>query len=119
MHLNRKNNPMRSEQNQSTAVFLQTVSVALTQLKLQLLRDYEQAYSDYPDLHRLIRIVVDAEETRARELTSFPHLLLPDLVEAHLASLNLHRIRTNPRNVFAAEDFNAHQAYEPAGVFCA
>ena len=110
---------MKTEPNQSKAVFLQTVSVALAQLKQRLQRDYEQVYSDYPDLRHLIRIVVDAEATRARELTSFPHLLLPDLVEAHLASLNLHRIRTNLRDVFAAGDFNANQAYEPAVVFYA
>ena len=110
---------MKSEPNQLTAVFLQTVSVAVAQLKQQLLRDYQQTYWDYPDVDRLIRIIVDAEEDRARELTAFPHLLLPDLVEAHLASLNLHRIRTNQGHVFAAEDFNARQTYEPAGVFCA
>ncbi len=110
---------MKTEPNQSAVGFLQTVSVALGQLKQRLQRDYEQAYSDYPDLHHLIRIVLDVEEARAWELTSFPHLLFPDMVEAHLASLNMHRIRTNQGHVFAAEDFNVHQAYEPAGVFCA
>jgi hypothetical protein len=110
---------MITNPNSELTGFLQTVSVALGQLKQRLQRDYEQAYSDYPDLHHLVRIVLDVEEARARELTSFPHLLLPDLVEAHLASLNLHRIRTNQGHVFAAEDFNVHQAYEPAGVFCA
>jgi len=111
---------MKTDQpNQSAAVFLQTVSVALAQLKRRLQQDYQRVYSDYPDLHHLIRIVLDVEEARAWELTSFPHLLLPDLVEAHLASLNLLRIRTNQSRVFAAEDFNAHQAYEPAGAFCA
>ena len=110
---------MITNPNSELTGFLQTVSVALGQLKKRLQRDYEQAYSDYPDLHHFIRIVLDVEEARALELTSFPHLLLPDLVEAHLASLNLHRIRTNQGHVFAAEDFDAHQAYEPAGVFCA
>ena len=109
---------MKTEPNQSTAVFLQTLSVALGQLKQRLQRDYEQVYPDYPDLHHLIRIVLDVEEARARELTFFPHLLLPDLVEAHLASLNLHRIRTNQGHG-AAEDFNADQVYDPAAVFCA
>ena len=110
---------MITNPNSELTGFLQTVSVALAQLKQRLQRQYEQAYSHYPDLHHLIRIVLEAEEARARELTSFPHLLLPDMVEAHLASLNLHRIRTNQGHVFAAEDFNAHQPYEPAGVFCA
>ena len=108
---------MKTDQpNQSAAVFLQTVSFAVAQLKQRLQQDYQQAY---PDLHQLIQIVLEQEEARAWDLTLFPHLVLPDLVEAHLASLNLHRIRTNQGHVFAAEDFNAHQAYEPAGVFCA
>src|SRR5215471_2527310 len=110
---------MKTEPNQSKAVFLQTMSVARAHLKLRLQREYQQAYSDYPDLHRLIRIVVDAEEANARELTSFPHLLLPDLVETHLASLNLHPIRTNLSDAFAGEDFDADLAYEPAVVIYA
>jgi hypothetical protein len=110
---------MKSEPNQLTAVFLQTVSVAVAQLKQQLLRDYQQTYSDYPDVDRLVRIIVDAEEDRARELTSFPHLVLPDLVEAHLASLNLHRTRTNPSDVFATKDFNTDKAYKHAVGFYA
>jgi len=75
----------------SAVVFLQTVSVALAQLKQRLLQDYEQAY---PDLRQIIHIVLDEEEARAWELTLFPHLVLPDMVEAHLASLNLRRDRT-------------------------
>lgn len=108
---------MKTDQpNQSAAVFLQTVSVAVAQLKQRLQREYEQAYSDYPDLHRLIRIVVDAEEARAQELTFFPHLLLPDLVEAHLASLNLSPVKTT--HVFAPQNFNSVQPYESAVNFC-
>ena len=67
-------------------VFLQTVSVALGQLKQRLQQDYEQAY---PDLREIIRLVLDEEETEAWELSLFPHLLLPDLVEAHIEKLNL------------------------------
>lgn len=70
----------------TTAVFLQNVSVALTQLKQQLRRDYEQAY---PDLREIIHLVLDEEETNARRLSAFPHLLLPDLVEAHIEKLSL------------------------------
>ena len=36
----------------------------------------------------LVRIVLDEEEAKAWEL-SFPHLFLPDLVEAHIAQLGL------------------------------
>jgi hypothetical protein len=96
-------------------VFLQTVSVALAQLKQRLQREYEQGY---PDLRELIHIVLDQEEARAWELTFFPHLLLPDLVETHLASFNLHPVRTRHRHVFAAQDFNSVQPYESAVSFC-
>ena len=67
-------------------VFLQTVSVALRQLKQRLQQDYEQAY---PDPREIIHLVPDEEETEAWELSLFPHLLLPDLVEAHIEKLNL------------------------------
>ena len=67
-------------------VFLQTVGVAVAQLKQQLQQDYEQAY---PELREVIHLVLDEEESRAWNLTLFPHLLLPDLVEAHVAKLNL------------------------------
>ena len=71
---------------QPKPVFLQTVSVALRQLKQRLQQDYEQAY---PDLREIIHLVLDEEETEAWELSLFPHLLLPDLVEAHIEKLNL------------------------------
>ena len=96
-------------------VFLQTVLVALAQLKQRLQREYEQGY---PDLRELIHIVLDEEEARAWELTFFPHLLLPDLVEAHLARLNLRPVKTKHRHVFAAQDFNSVQPYESAVSFC-
>jgi hypothetical protein len=103
---------MKTDQpNQSAAVFLQTVSVAVAQLKQRLQRDYEQGY---PDLRELIHIVLDQEEARAWELTFFPHLLLPDLVEAHLASLNLHRVRTRHHAV----DWREIQPYESAFALC-
>src|SRR5206468_1029175 len=64
---------------QPEPVFLQTVSVALGQLKQRLQQDYERAY---PDLREIIHLVLDDEEANAWELSLFPHLLLPDLVEA-------------------------------------
>jgi hypothetical protein len=88
-----------------TVVFLQTVSVALAQLKQRLQQDYEQAY---PDLGQIIHIVLDEEEARAWELTLFPHLLMPDMVEAHLASLNIrpHRTRYHARE---GQEFRTYQ----------
>jgi hypothetical protein len=95
-----------NQPNQAPAVvFLQTVSVALAQLKQRLQQDYEQAY---PDLGPIIRIVLDAEETRAWELTLFPHLLLPDMVETHLASLNIRPDRTRYR-AREGREFGTHQ----------
>ena len=43
----------------------------------------------YPGLDEIIRLVIAEEEARAWDLSSFPHLLLPDLVETHLAQLGL------------------------------
>jgi hypothetical protein len=94
----------------STVVFFQTVSVAVAQLKQRLQQDYERAY---PDLARIIHIVIDEEEARARELTLFPHLLLPDMVEMHLASLNL-----QPAATRHAVDRPEIQTYESAFAVC-
>src|ERR1043166_4753499 len=77
---------MITDPNSELTVFLQTVSVAVRQLKQQLQHDYEKAY---PQLRDIIHLVVDEEESRAWDLSSFPHLLLPDLVEAHIEKLNL------------------------------
>jgi hypothetical protein len=93
---------MKTEQQPepTTAVFLQTVSVAVMQLKQQLQQDYEQAY---PDLREIVHLVLDEEETKARDLTLFPHLLLPDLVEAHIEKLNLQPADTRLRNATARQ----------------
>src|SRR6267143_6068338 len=80
----------------ATAVFLQTVSAAITQLKQKLQNDYEQAY---PGLHEIIRLVLDEEEEKAWELSLFPHLVLPDLLEAHVAKLNLQPAETKHNDV--------------------
>src|SRR5215469_16683839 len=80
-------------------VFLQPVGIALSNLKQRLQLDYERAY---PELREVIHLVLDEEESRAWNLTLFPHLLLPDLVEAHVASLNLHRVEREHADVFAS-----------------
>jgi len=104
---------MKTDQpNQAAAVvFLQTVSVAVAQLKQRLQQNYERAH---PDLGQLIHIVIDQEEARARELTLFPHLLLPDMVETHLASLNLHPVGTRHHAV----DRHEIETYESAFALC-
>ena len=91
---------MQTEQQSEAApaVFLQTVSAAVTQLKQKLQNDYEQAY---PGLREIIHLVLDEEETKAWELSLFPHLFLPDLVEAHVATLGLKPAETTHDNIWA------------------
>ena len=100
---------------QPNPVFLQTVSVALAQLKQRLQQDYEQAY---PDLREIIHLVLDDEEANAWELSLFPHLLLPDLVEARLINLNLDPIETKHDDVFARHGFNRIETGQPAFALC-
>ena len=107
---------MKTEQHQSAnTVFLQTVGTAVTQLKEQLQQDYEQAY---PELREVIHLVLDEEESRAWNLTIFPHLLLPDLVEAHIANLNLRPVETKHEDVFAPHFHREFAAYQPALALC-
>ena len=95
--------------------FLQTVGIALRNLKRQLQRDYERAY---PDLREIILLILDEEELRAWNLTLFPHLIFADLVEAHIANLNLQPAKTNQRNLFAPRPFSAIPHYTPAVALC-
>jgi hypothetical protein len=103
------------QQLETTAVFLQRVSVAIAQLKQQLQHDYEQAY---PDLREIVHLVLDEEETKAWELSLFPHLLLPDLVEAHIEKLNLQPAETKHDEIFAPSHFNEIPVYQPAHALC-
>jgi hypothetical protein len=103
------------QQNQSATVFLQIVSVAVAQLKQRLQQDYEQAY---PDLREIIHLVLDEEEAKAWELSLFPHLLLPDLVEAHITNLNLHPVETKRDDVFAPHGFTRIQTRQSALALC-
>src|SRR5205823_6885642 len=96
-----------------TAIFPNIVSVALVRLKQRLQQDYERAY---PDLREIIHLVLDEEESKAWKLSSFPHLLLPDLVEAHVANLNLRPAETKHDDVFAPHRFDQIENYEPALV---
>ena len=100
---------------QPELVFLQTVSVALARLKQRLQQDYEQAY---PDLREIIHLVLDDEEANAWELSLFPHLLLPDLVQARLINLNLQAIEGKHDDVFAPHGFNRIETGQPAIALC-
>jgi hypothetical protein len=98
-----------------TAEFLQTVQAALAQLKRQLQRDYERAY---PALREIIHLVLDEEETEAWKLSPFPHLLFPDLVEAHLTGLTLQPVAPRHEAVTESRERAEFPTSEPAFAFC-
>ena len=116
---------MKTDEQLEPAVFLQTVNGAVSDLKARLQYDYERAY---PDLAEIIHIVLDEEETNAWELSLFPHLLLPDLVEAHVEKLNLQPADTAHDNVIAphgfakihppSQGYGAATNYQPALALC-
>ena len=82
---------MKTEERlEPTAVFIQRVIAAVSELKDDLQHDYERTN---PGLSEIIRIVLDEEEAKAWELSFFPHLFLPDMVEAHIANLSRSRER--------------------------
>jgi hypothetical protein len=108
---------MKTDQYQDpTAVFPQIVTNAVSKLKNRLQQDYERTY---PDLGDLVRIVLDEEEAKAWEL-SFPHLFLPDLVEAHITQLGLRPADTRDDRVPAPAGFSTDQHHQlvPAYADC-
>ena len=88
----------------------------MAELKQQLQHDYEQLY---PGLGEIIRIVLDEEEAKAWELSFFPHLFLPDMVEAHIANLNLQPVEKKHEDVFERHDFNKFETDQSAFAVCA
>jgi hypothetical protein len=96
-------------------VFLQTISVAVGQLKQRLQQDYQQAY---PGLREIIHLVLDQEETEAWGLSLFPHLLLPDLVEAHIEKLNLPPVDTRHDALLVPHPFPQIDNHQPAFALC-
>jgi len=103
------------EHSEATAVFLQKLTAAVAELKEQLQHDYEQLY---PGLGEIIRIVLDEQEAKAWELSFFPHLFLPDLVEAHIEKLNLQPAETKHDDVLIPRHFNQIPTYQPAPALC-
>ena len=103
-----------NDNGEAVAGFLQNLPGAVSKLKNRLQRKYEQAY---PGLRDLIRIILDEEEAKAWDL-SFPHLFLPDLVEAHIAQLGLEPVRYD--KLFAPIRAAAEQNHQltPAYVDC-
>jgi hypothetical protein len=103
---------MKTDQEPEPAGFLQNLPGAVSKLKNRLQRDYEQAY---PGLRDLIRIILDEEEAKAWNLSSFPHLFLPDLVEAHIAQLGLQPVKYEtlfrPARIAAGQNNQLTPAY--------
>ena len=112
-----KLNPMKTDQQSETVtpVFLQTVSAAVTLLKRKLQHHYEQVY---PGLGEIIRLVLEEEEAKAWELSLFPHLFLPDLVEAHVATLGLQSAETKQAEAMVPNRFFEIPTYQPALALC-
>ena len=107
---------MKTDQNQPTAVFLQKVMAAVAHLKHELQHDYEQAY---PELGEIIHLVLDQEEAKAWELSFFPHLFLPDLVEEHIAGLSLQPVETKHEDLFESRRFEEIENYPAPLALCA
>lgn len=64
------------------AAFSERLAGAVAELKHRLQARYERAH---PGQAELVRSAVDEAEARAWELSFFPHLFLPELVEACIA----------------------------------
>src|SRR6202165_4897210 len=107
---------MKTDQHPQAAVFLQAVTGAVADLKIRLQLDYQQAY---PELREIVHLVLDEEETKAWELSLFPHLLLPDLVEAHIEKLNLQPAKTKHDDLFAPHHFDQMPMYQAVHALCA
>jgi hypothetical protein len=104
-------------QTEANTVFIQTLTGAILDLKNRLQQDYERAY---PGLGNVVRIVLDEEEEKAWNLSSFPHLLLPDLVETHMERLGLQPVSMRHDNLLAPGAFNEIESdrLSPAYVDC-
>jgi hypothetical protein len=103
------------QQTEVNAVSLLTLTRAVSDLRNRLQQDYERAY---PGLGNVIRIVLDEEEEKAWDLSSFPHLLLPDLVEADMERLGLQPLSMRHNDLLVPGAFIAIEsdALSPAYV---
>lgn len=108
---------MKTDQTIKTpALFPQLVSTAVSKLRLRLKHDYERAY---PELREIVHLVLDEEESKAWDLSPFPHLLLPDLVEAHIAQLNLRPAEIRHADVLATPEHDQFENNDSVYALCA
>ena len=107
---------MKTDQLQEPApLFSKMVSIALGRLKKQLQHDYQKAY---PDSGEIIHLVLDEEEAKAWEISFFPHLILPDLVDARLAKLGLQPAATRQDTTGLSYDFTKTEMPKTAFALC-
>ena len=66
--------------------FRERLTKALADLKRRLQSRYERLH---PEHSELVREVVAEAEAAAWDMSAFPHLVLPDLVEVRMAQLDL------------------------------
>lgn len=78
--------------------FCQKLHRALAQLTRQLQAQYEQAF---PGHGETIQKTIREAQIAAWDLSPFPHLLFPDLVEARIGELALQPVYTQPAAAFA------------------
>jgi hypothetical protein len=107
---------MKTDQHQDlAAVFPQIVAGAVSRLKEQLLEHYQQAY---PSLSEIIHLVLDEEEANASEMSFFPHLLFPDLVEARIEKLGLPAASIRGEKSLVSRRTRELAIYQPAFALC-
>jgi hypothetical protein len=78
--------PVIHRHNDPLVFFCERLAGAVEELTHRLQARYERIH---PDQSALIRHVIAEAEAKAWELSFFPHLFLPDLVEARIAELTL------------------------------
>src|SRR5262245_14625310 len=96
-------------------LFPQMVSVALGRLKKRLRHNYQKAY---PHSGEIIQLVLNEAEAKAREISLFPHLILPDLVEADFAKLGLQPAHTRHDATGLSHDFTPTEMRKIAFALC-
>src|ERR1700751_1609534 len=107
---------MKTDQPQEPApIFAQMVSVVLGRLKKRLQRYYQKAY---PDSGEIIHRMIDEEETKAREISFFPHLILSDLVEERIGKLGLQPAERRHEMVGLSHDFTTTAMPKTAFALC-
>jgi hypothetical protein len=108
--------PMKTDQPQETApLFAQMVSVALGRWKKRLQRYYLRAY---PDSGEIINHIINEEEAKAWEISFFPHLILPDLVDARIRQLGLQPAEARHDTVGLSHDSPTTELPKTAFALC-